>query len=143
MRNLRALWVFRPLNAYENDWELITFAIGTFAGVLGFVWVGLDLFIPGCGFLALTGLPCLTCGGTRAVQAILSGDLVTAAGWNPGLTGGLLLLAGFYVYCIAVVCAGRKRVRILPGAIAGWTVRTGVVAIIVANWIYVARRLAP
>ncbi len=141
MRHFRAPWVFRPLNVYESDWELIVLAVGSCAGLLGLIWMGFGLLLPGCTFLALTGLPCLTCGGTRAVQAILSGDIMAAAGWNPGVTAGLLLLGGFYCYSLYAVCAGRRRLRCLPGAVPGWSVRTCAVVLLLGNWIYVAQRL--
>ena len=35
-----------------------------------------------CGFHAASGLPCLFCGGTRAVRAILRGDLREAVYLN-------------------------------------------------------------
>lgn len=44
---------------------------------------------PPCLFHELTGLHCTGCGGTRAVHALLSGDLATAWAQNPLL---LLLL---------------------------------------------------
>jgi len=38
--------------------------------------------LPGCPFHALTGLWCPLCGGTRAVAALASGDVVEALGLN-------------------------------------------------------------
>jgi hypothetical protein len=47
----------------------------------------------------LTGLPCPFCGGTRAVFALLRGDLLQAFWFNPLATIGLLLaLPGYFVY---------------------------------------------
>lgn len=54
--------------------------------------------LPACPFHALTGLPCPTCGVTRAVLALLRGDASGALQANPlgavvaaaGLLGGLL-----------------------------------------------------
>lgn len=39
-------------------------------------------FVPPCPFLALTGLWCPFCGGTRAVDALASGELTAALGLN-------------------------------------------------------------
>ena len=39
-------------------------------------------FVPPCPFLALTGLWCPFCGGTRAVDALASGELAAALGLN-------------------------------------------------------------
>lgn len=54
--------------------------------------VGFDLgnlFWP-CGFRARTGLPCLTCGMTRAIQAFCRGDLAAAFQLQPA--AGLICL---------------------------------------------------
>lgn len=39
--------------------------------------------LPFCGFRSLSGLPCPLCGGTRAAQATLHGDLSRALYLNP------------------------------------------------------------
>lgn len=51
-------------------------------GVLRVVDVTTTPILPPCPFLALTGLWCPFCGGTRALDAIVAGDVVTAAGMN-------------------------------------------------------------
>ena len=38
--------------------------------------------VPGCAFKALTGLDCPGCGGTRAVHALLHGDIANAINHN-------------------------------------------------------------
>ena len=39
-------------------------------------------FVPPCPFLAITGLWCPLCGGTRAVDALVAGDVGAALGLN-------------------------------------------------------------
>ena len=56
--------------------------------ILGLAFFGLLLServqIPiGCPFKALTGIPCPGCGGTRALYAILHGDILEALYINP------------------------------------------------------------
>ncbi len=56
---------------------------------------------PSCLFRALTGVPCPTCGGTRALLALVRFDVPSALAWNPLVTlaalvfvlGGLVALA--------------------------------------------------
>lgn len=43
---------------------------------------GVGLFSPGCFFRKLTGLKCPGCGGTRAMQALLRGDIAEALRFN-------------------------------------------------------------
>ncbi len=65
----------RPIRAWKD--KLITTA------VLLAVVVGMKLFSVSCPFLALTNLPCPTCGMTRAWIAALSLDLPTAFSYHP------------------------------------------------------------
>lgn len=51
---------------------------------------GLARFAPACVFHALTGLPCPSCGATRAVVALAGGDVGVAFGFNPLVTLGVL-----------------------------------------------------
>jgi hypothetical protein len=48
--------------------------------------------VPACPLHAVTGLWCPLCGGTRAVQALASGDVVAAAGMNALVVVGIPLL---------------------------------------------------
>ena len=62
----------------------LAFAILLLLGLLAFSKpdAGTALpFLP-CGFHAMSGLPCLFCGGTRAARAILHGDLNAAVSLN-------------------------------------------------------------
>lgn len=52
---------------------------------------------PGCVFRRLTGIACPGCGGTRAAQAILHGDMMAACRYNLLLPVSLLLLLVEYV----------------------------------------------
>lgn len=93
--------------------------------------------LPACPFRAAFGLPCVSCGATRAALALARGDLATALAFNPlaalawggvvggGVAAGLAALAGR-----GVRQPSRAQVRwlrlLVPGAAA-------------ANWIYLIR----
>lgn len=100
----------------------------------------LGLTPPACGFRALTGEPCLTCGSTRLLEALLHGDLVGAFLWNP-----LVFLAGTAVALWSLLSTGRwlhgrppLRPRVSRG---GRTIlRIAAVVTLLAGWAYLVRQ---
>lgn len=72
----------------------------------------------GCGFLALTGLPCPLCGGTHACAALVQGDWAAAWAANPGALGLLLVLALLALQWALEGVAGWRRRRPWPWASA-------------------------
>ncbi len=89
--------------------------------------------LPPCFFHQITGLPCPTCGGTRAVLALLSGDVSGALHANPLVTAILALFAGGGLVAGAVAALGRG-VR-EPARIPGWA-RAALVLVLAANWLW-------
>ena len=52
-------------------------------------------WVPGCPFKKMTGLPCLSCGTSRAALSLLGGDFASAFHFNPlASTAGVAFLAG-------------------------------------------------
>jgi Protein of unknown function (DUF2752) len=60
-----------------------------------------------CGFHAISGLPCLFCGGTRAARAILHGNLHAALYFNALAFPALAIVAGAFVALLVEAAAGR------------------------------------
>ena len=113
--------------------------IATAAAVLALlgiarVYDSLPIQAPPCGLRTLTGIPCLGCGGTRAMKALAHGDVRSALSFNP-----LVVTA----VCAALIWLGASwiRHRYFPGARLGrpipvpWIV-TGLIAAFAANWAY-------
>ena len=98
-----------------------------------------------CGFRTITGIPCLSCGGTRSAWALVRLDLERAFVMNP-LVAVCGLLAGIYVIHAAMVLLGRRKPWVfdkkkLKGT-SGLMLRLAVIGVIVLNWgylIYVGR----
>ncbi len=135
--------VLRRVRRGELDPELLALAvIGTLA-ILAAVWLFSGLPVPGCVFRAWTGLPCLTCGGTRCVRGLLAGDFTAAAAWNPLVFAGVVLGAMFVVYAVVVTLfrLPRFRVESWPAPVFN-ALRIVAVLLLAANWIYLVRRFS-
>lgn len=89
--------------------------------------------LPPCFFHKVTGLPCLTCGGTHAALALLSGDLAGAFRANPLVAAALLLfvVGGLASGVLALAGRGLREPERLPP----WT-RAAVVLVLAANWLW-------
>ena len=109
-------------------------AVAAGGAALAALWLRLGLPLPVCYFHEWTGLPCPSCGATRLVESMLSGDLLGAARWNPllflVLAGVALwavlstarLLLGLPAWRVELRSGERLALRLLAGAAiaAGW-----------------------
>lgn len=103
-------------------------------------WLLLGLPVPVCTVKHWTGLPCLTCGSTRLAQALLRGDLLEAATWNPLV---------FILLALITLWAAASTMRALLG-LPSWRVvltagerrAAGLAAgsVLVAAWVYLVLR---
>lgn len=102
----------------------------------------LAAFLPPCPFRAVTGIPCPTCGTTRALVALSRGQLAQALVNNPMFTLGLVL-AGL---AALVWTLNHGRGMRITQALAPlqyrwpWWLRVGVALALVANWAWVLAR---
>ena len=92
-----------------------------------------------CLFRRLTGVPCLTCGTTRACAALLSGDVAGALRLQPlAVVGGALAGAAFGAYSGLLLL--RRRVAIVRLDPAESRVSCAVtIALAALNWLYLVR----
>ena len=96
-------------------------------------WLGQGGLGLGCGFRALTGMPCPLCGGTHACAALVQGDWAAAWAASPGalvLLLWLVLLAG---QAVVEGAQGRRRVARWP-----WWHPTALAAVgggLVLSWV--------
>ncbi len=105
--------------------------ISAVTGILVLNEVGLG---PGtvCTFKRVTGIPCPTCGGTRAAVCLATARPLDALWFNPLVTVGLVLLAGWAVLRFGfgrrIAWRVGRRTRII-----GWSLIAVAAA---ANWVY-------
>jgi Protein of unknown function (DUF2752) len=132
---MRLLW--RGRSANEPDHELIWLAVSASSIAGGAVWLAFALPWPRCAFLAVTGLPCVTCGATRCTIAFLRGDFLSALRWNPLAFVAFCALIAFDLYAAIVVVGRTPRLRIVDWTIAQKNAgRIVVISLLALNWIY-------
>ena len=113
---------------------------------LGFLWGGAVLVcaaaapfapilakgLPPCPFHWLTGFPCATCGGTRALLALGRFELLAAIGWNPLVAVAGILFAIGGIAALGLAALGRD-VRV-PNPT--WGLRIALGLALVSNWAF-------
>ena len=119
------------------DHELIWFWVFFVSGASGLAWLWLRLPLPGCPLRTLTGIPCLTCGGTRAARLILQGEPWGAFVQSPLVTGLLALAGLFMLYAAGVLFFKMPRLRLVAiSAPEARFLRALTLLLILASWLY-------
>ena len=91
-------------------------------------------YLPRCLLRHVTGIPCPTCGATRATVALFDGRLLDAVILNPMVAGGTLVF--LVLGLVAPLWAWRRLEIPVIDRLPTWA-RVGVLAIITVNWIWV------
>jgi len=115
---------------------LVTLAAVVVLLALAAFYDHLPVQAPECGFKAALGLPCVGCGGTRAMRALSGGRVLEAARFNPAVVLGVFVSVAW-----AVSAWRRFRAGAVPPSIPEQNrrlVRNSVLAaaILLLNWIY-------
>jgi hypothetical protein len=95
---------------------------------------------PLCTFRAITGLPCLTCGSTRAFGRLAAFDLRAAFLFQPLVTSLALLVLLWALVDLALLVRGRALVFRCSGREARW-LGLGLLILALANWGYLVATL--
>jgi hypothetical protein len=82
-------------------------------------WWILQLRIPPALFLAITGLPCPTTGGTHSMLCLLRGDWEESLRWNL-LTIPIVVLVGFTLCCVGRCLRARQPVLLHRRFLFAW-----------------------
>jgi hypothetical protein len=88
-----------------------------------------------CAFKGLTGLPCPTCGSTRALGRLFALDLAGALSMNPLTTVAAVVVAGWAAADLALL-PRRRALGLDVAPRLGFALRAGVLLLFVANWAY-------
>lgn len=88
-----------------------------------------------CAFKAVTGLPCLTCGTTRAFARLFTLDLPGAMAMNPLAAAVALALVPWGVADLVLLARGRAvALEVSPGVAP--VLRVAAVTLVAVNWAY-------
>ncbi|HEY3662346.1 MAG TPA: DUF2752 domain-containing protein [Chthoniobacterales bacterium] len=118
---------------HELLWLLVS--LGTLALVV--FWFAARLPTPQCAFHSLTGLPCPTCGATRAAYQFLHGHFTASFFFNPL---AFLTFCGIFIfdfYAVIVLLAGARRFRFKSFSVTQKLLFRGLaIALLLGNWLY-------
>lgn len=134
-------WVRRPLVPGETDPELLWGSVLGAAALIAAGWLRSGIPTPLCPLHAITGIPCPTCGATRAASSMLHGNLPAALLLNPLMTITLCGAALYLLYAAVVVIGRLPRIRIESlSSTEARAIRVLAIILIAANWIYLIWR---
>ena len=93
--------------------------------------------LPPCVFLAVTGIPCPSCGTTRSLVQLAHGDIAGSLILNPLFS--LMVMTSLFLFLARSACLpfSRSRITLTHTRREGTLLRASMVGIFLANWIYV------
>lgn len=115
---------------------LITIPATLFFGGIAALWM--QISGQSCGTKSLLGMPCPTCGSTRALIALLQGDVTRAFTLQPFVVTACTLALLYSAYSVAVLFGGMrpwlkwprsKQARVLMLSLA--------TTLFVSNWVFI------
>jgi hypothetical protein len=126
---------WRRLQPLEIDHEALWLAVGAASlCLLGVALATPGIQLPRCALKTLTGLPCPTCGITRAVIALSRADFERAFFMNPLATAGCVVGLIYLLYAATVLALRLPRFRPTVSPAGARRVRLAAIAMLAINW---------
>lgn len=121
--------------------EVLVAPLVTFAAVVGLLVMAryydrLPAQAPPCGFKTILGIPCVGCGGTRAMMALVAGRPLEAVRFNPAVTMGVFASALWAVAGVLNFRHGRSPLSVPEQNRRIKRVALIVLAVLTLNWVY-------
>lgn len=129
----------RALAAREVDHERLWLSVALAGAALVVLWMasGHEELPPVlCPFRHITGVPCVACGGTRAILALTRGDLHAAFVWNPLVAVSALAALAWLLYAAVVTVLSAPRLRVRLGTRDRFLVRAAAWTALTGNWVF-------
>lgn len=126
---------YRALRRGEVDHEILWSSVLVLGAALGWWWVqafGAPPLV--CPFKAATGVPCVTCGATRALLALARGEAFVSFVLNPFVPVAAMAASSYVLYSVAAIVNGRRRLRARVTAREILVLRGSVIAASSAVW---------
>lgn len=126
---------WRPARLEERQLAAVWIATSVSSlAVVAAAWTPIRALLRPCVFKELTGVPCPSCGSTRAVEAFIHGRLLESIALNPLFVAALavFLVGGIAVAPIWLLLDG----KIPETETSGRRVALAIATIVVANWIF-------
>lgn len=137
------MFVLRARSPREFDYELLWGMLGVVLLVAAWTWpLWRETFSSACPMKSLFGIPCMLCGGTRAMHALTHGNIAEAVAMNPLVAVFSMALTAYAPYALAVALwPGAKRLRLARDAgivrsRRDVAIRVGAACLLAANWAY-------
>jgi hypothetical protein len=127
----------RTLAAGDLDHELLWLLVGAATLFVGGLWLATEGVPPlVCPLKTMTGLPCPTCGCTRALEALVAGDVAGAIRWNPAVVAGAALGAVYATYAAAALLGVVPRLRVVIAPRDATWLRAAAWSAVAALWLF-------
>jgi hypothetical protein len=117
----------------ESRFAWLLAGLGLLAVVLALLPAG---WAPRCFLHTWTGLPCCTCGGTRALRALLAGQVSTAFYLQPLLTALSCAAVAWLLYAVSGPLFGLRRLRVALARRGKLWLLALLLALVALNWGY-------
>jgi hypothetical protein len=122
---------------HELDHELLWLTVSLGAGLALAAWFAAQLPTPHCVFHSLTGLPCLTCGATRAAIQFFHGHFGASFLFNPLAFLAYCGLIVFDLYALRVLITRALRLRLVNFSRTEKSfIRYAALLLLAGNWLY-------
>lgn len=90
---------------------ILFFVIAAIISLIHIFQINYQLFLLPCLFYKLTSIYCPGCGGTRSVQSMMQGHILSSIRYNPIVFYGLIVYA-WYMISHTIELLSRQRIKI-------------------------------